>query len=151
MRGTRSVAAWSGALLAASALSLAASATPVQVHLTARTTAAQEIPQQTLRNAKANGLFWATLKPTTNGYSLDWRLTFTRLTGPATSAIIHLGTRGAHGAAMAVLCSPCRSGATGSAYFSPPELVLARAGKLYVNVRTARNPDGEIRGQIAVG
>jgi hypothetical protein len=127
----------------------AAAAGPVR--LTARPTPAQEVPKQAIRNPKATGTFFATLEPAADGYRLAWRLTFAKLSGRATSAIIHLGKPGAHGAAMAVLCSPCASGARGSAYFSPPELVLARAGKLYVNIRTTRNPSGEIRGQIAVG
>jgi hypothetical protein len=66
------------------------------------------------------------------------------------SAYIHEGRRGTHGAAFVFLCAPCRSGAHGSSFFSPSELALGRQGRLYVNVRTAMNPAGEIRGQISV-
>jgi CHRD domain-containing protein len=118
------------------------------VQVSARLTAAQESPPQQVRNLKASGTFRATVRPGKNGYRLVWKLTFARLTGVATSADVHHGARGAHGAAVLHLCSPCKSGATGAEYFSPPELTLARQGLLYVNVRTARNPAGEIRGQL---
>ena len=69
----------------------------------------------------------------------------------AKTAYLHQGRPGAHGAALVHLCSLCKSGATGSSYFSPPELKLVRAGKVYVNIRTAKNPSGEVRGQVRVG
>jgi hypothetical protein len=118
--------------------------------LVARLTPTQESPPQQVRNPRAAGTFTVTARPATNGYRLVWKLTFTRLSGAATSAYIHRGNRGTHGAALIHLCSPCRSGATGDEYLSPSELTLARRGKLYVNVRTLRNPDGEIRGQLRV-
>jgi hypothetical protein len=118
--------------------------------LVARLTPTQESPPQRVRNLEASGTFTVTARAVNNGYRLVWKLTFTRLSGTATSAYIHRGTPGTHGAALIHLCSPCRSGASGNEYLSPPELTLARQGKLYVNVRTMRNPDGEIRGQLRV-
>jgi CHRD domain len=99
----------------------------------------------------ASGSFTAQLRPIKNGYRLTWKLTFRGLSGRASTAYLHQGKPGTHGAALVHLCSLCKSGATGSSYFSPPELKLARAGRLYVNVRTAKNPSGEIRGQVRVG
>lgn len=110
----------------------------------------QESPAQKFKVADASGRFTGTVKKTSKGYRLYWRLTFAHLSGKATFAHIHRGKPGKHGPAVAFLCRACASGVQGRIYFSPPELKLARQGRLYVNVRTAKNPAGEIRGQITV-
>ena len=51
---------------------------------------------------------------------------------------------------MAVpLCGPCASGAHGTARLASKTKTALLAGTAYVNVHTARNAAGEIRGQIA--
>jgi CHRD domain len=49
---------------------------------------------------------------------------------------------------MVPLCGPCRSGQRGTAAITPAQLRTIRAGRTYVNVHTARNAAGEIRGQV---
>ena len=137
-----------GCALALSGLAAAAGRTSA---LRARLTPSQEVPRQTVKTPNASGAFAGTLRPAAKGYRLTWRLTFSRLSGRAASAYLHAGRPGRHGAAFVFLCAPCTSGAHGSSFFSPSELLLARQGRLYVNVRTAKNPAGEIRGQITVG
>jgi hypothetical protein len=132
--------AWSG-------LAAAAAGT---ISLKGRLGPSQEVPRQTVRTPNASGAFTGTLKPTAKGYRLSWRLTFTRLSGKATSAYLHQGKPGTHGAAFVFLCAPCTTGAHGSSFFSPSEVTLARQGRLYVNIRTTKNPAGEIRGQVTV-
>jgi hypothetical protein len=144
----RRVAARLGVAVAAALLAATALGSTSRVQIAARLTPGQESPPQQVHNLKASGTFLATVHPGSDGYRLVWKLTFARLRGVAMSADVHHGSPGNHGAAVIHLCSPCRSGATGAAYFSQPEVVLARAGLLYVNVRTARNPAGEIRGQL---
>jgi hypothetical protein len=110
----------------------------------------QVVPKPKSAPGSATGVFRATLSSAKNGYTITWRLTYGHLSGAATSAYVHLGNKGKHGPALLALCSPCKSGASGHAYFSPSELRLARAGGVYVNVRTLKNPAGEIRGQVVV-
>jgi hypothetical protein len=113
-----------------------------------RLTARQEVQRPKGRAARARGLF--TLTATANGSttSIAWRLTFSRLTGRAIGAHIHLGRRGVAGPVAVPLCAPCRSGARGTATVRPAVLAALEAGRAYVNVHTPRNPAGEIRGQI---
>ena len=106
----------------------------------------QEIPRP-VRAARANGRFTATAVKTGSSAVVTWRLTFTRLTGRAVAAHIHLGRRGVAGRVLVPLCGPCRTGATGRATVSGATLAALEAGRAYVNVHTARNPAGEIRGQ----
>jgi len=127
--------------LAVTAVSLAASR---GMGWSANLTAAQEIPKQTVKNAAAGGAFHATL----TGHKLKWTLTFSKLTGRATAAHIHMGAMGKAGNVVVPLCGPCKSGQSGTSTL--PAAVIAAAGKhlLYVNVHTAKNPGGEIRGQV---
>jgi Cu/Zn superoxide dismutase len=127
--------------LAVTAVSLAASRSTAW---SAKLTAAQEVPKQTVKNATASGAFHATL----TGKKLKWTLTFSKLTGPATAAHIHMAAMGKAGNVVVPLCGPCKSGQSGTATLTAA--VLAAAGKhlLYVNVHTAKNPGGEIRGQV---
>jgi hypothetical protein len=83
------------------------------------------------------------------GGSLSWRLTFQGLSGKATAAHVHLAKRGKAGAVAVSLCGPCRSGARGTAKLNAKTVTALLAGAAYVNVHTAKNPAGEIRGQVA--
>ena len=128
--------------LAVTAGSLAASHT--MMGWTAKLTAAQEVPKQVVKNAAGIGAFHATL----SGKKLTWTLTFSKLTGPATAAHIHMAAMGKSGNVVVPLCGPCKTMAHGTATLTAA--VIAGAGKhlLYVNVHTGKNPAGEIRGQI---
>lgn len=117
--------------------------------LTARLSAAQEVPKPRGVRAGAQGTFTAALVRSGAGGTLSWRLTFQGLTGKATASHIHVGVRGRAGAVRVSLCGPCRSGARGSAKVNAKTVTALLAGSTYVNVHTARNPAGEIRGQIA--
>ena len=112
--------------------------------LSATLTAAQEIPKQVVKNQAAHGAFTGTL----SGTHLKWKLTFVKLTGPATGAHIHLGVMGKSGNVAVPLCGPCKSGMTGTATISASLLAKIEKHATYVNVHTAKNPNGEIRGQL---
>jgi hypothetical protein len=135
-----------GALTLA-ALSLAAARTTVW---TAALSSGQEVPKQVVVNTAAHGQFRATV----NGTTLRWKLTYAKLTGPATAAHIHMAAKGKSGNVVVPLCGPtpkCRSGITGSATVSASVLAAFKKHLLYVNVHTAKNPNGEIRGQLSRG
>ena len=117
--------------------------------LTARLSAAQEVPKPKGVPAAAKGTFTAGLVRRGAGGTLSWRLNFQGLTGKATASHIHVGARGRAGAVRVALCGPCRTGARGSATVNAKTFNALLAGGTYVNVHTARNPAGEIRGQVA--
>ena len=114
---------------------------------TAALSSGQEIPKQAVRNTAARGLFKGTLK----GNKLTWTLTFSKLTGPAGAAHIHKARKGVSGDVVVSLCGPCKSPVKGTATITPALLTAFKKHLLYVNVHTAKNPAGEIRGQLAVG
>jgi CHRD domain len=144
---TKLVAALLTAAVAALALTALSSAgTRGVMGVSAKLTAAQEVPKQVVVNTKGTGLFAASLR----GKKLTWKLTFSGLTGPATAAHIHLGAMGKAGNVVVVLCaSTCKSGKTGTAMLSTALVSALSKHLLYVNVHTAKNPAGEIRGQLA--
>ena len=119
---------------------------------TAQTTfklkAAMNIGQETTRvqgtKAGAAGRFTATL----NGTTLKWTLTFKNLSGAATAAHIHTAPRGVAGPVTVPLCAPCTSLVSGTTVLTADQMKDLLAGKQYVNVHTAKNAGGEIRGQI---
>ncbi len=111
----------------------------------AKLTAAQEVPKQVVKNTAASGTFTATL----SGTKLKFTLTFSKLTGPATAAHIHLGAMGASGNVVVPLCAPCKSPVSGTVTVSAALRKDFTKHLLYVNVHTRRNPNGEIRGQLA--
>ena len=141
MKKLAAFAVVAGAALALAAMSLAA---PRGMGWSAKLTAAQEIPKQAVKTPAAHGAFTAAL----HGTKLTWKLTFSKLSGPATAAHIHMAGMGKAGGVVVALCGPCKSGASGTA--TVPAAVLKAFPKhlLYVNVHTAKNPAGEIRGQL---
>lgn len=117
---------------------------------TAALSSGQEVPKQVVKNAAAHGTF----KGTVTGKTLKWKLTYAKLTGPATGAHIHMAAKGKAGNVVVPLCGGapvCKSGLTGTATLTPALLTAFKKHLLYVNVHTAKNPNGEIRGQLAVG
>jgi hypothetical protein len=106
----------------------------------------QEVPHPKGTKAGASGHFSATL----DGTTLKWSLTFAHLSGPATASHIHSGARGKSGNVLVALCGPCTSPASGTATVTADQVASMKSGGTYVNVHTAKNPNGEIRGQITV-
>lgn len=82
---------------------------------------------------------------------LTWRLTHSGTTGTVTAAHLRLGARGATGRVVAVLCAPCgRTIPTRSARLPVAVAAAVRNGRAYVELVTAANPGGELRGQVVV-
>jgi len=133
------------ALVAGSVAAGAKPAPKTTFKLKAALTIGQEKPIPKGTRLGASGRFTATLKGTT----LTWRLTFTHLSGPATAAHIHKGARKVAGPVVIPLCGPCMSPVTGGpTTLTADEVKDLLAGRYYVNVHTAKNLGGEIRGQI---
>jgi hypothetical protein len=138
------LAAGAAFALTLAALSLAATKSTVW---TAALSSGQEVPKQVVKDAAAHGLFKGTL----TGHKLKWKLTFAKLTGPAMQAHIHKAAKGKSGAVVVPLCAPCKNGQTGTSTISSALMKDFAKHLLYVNVHTAKNPNGEIRGQLAKG
>lgn len=80
---------------------------------------------------------------------LTWKLTYSGLTGPATAAHFHGPAEAGKNAGVAVaIPNATSSPAEGSATLTDAQAADLLAGKMYVNVHTAANPGGEIRGQV---
>ena len=111
-------------------------------------TARQEVPRPKGRANRARGAFTATVTRSGTSGAIAWRLTFSRLTGRAIAAHVHIGARGRAGGVALPLCGPCRSGVRGTANVNAALLAALESGRAYVNVHTRQNPAGEIRGQL---
>jgi hypothetical protein len=120
-------------------------AAPKGMGWSAKLDAMQEVPAQAVHAANGKGTFHGTL----HGNKLKWTLSFSGLSGPATAAHIHVGAMGKAGNVVVALCAPCKAMSHGTATLSKAVMKDASKHKLYVNVHTAKNPAGEIRGQIA--
>jgi hypothetical protein len=133
------------AVLVIAALALATARHPVW---TARLSAAQEV--QPVQNRAAHGVFTGTLSQGV----LTWKLTYAKLTGPAIAANVYKGARGQIGTVGVPLCAhshpACESGVTGTFRITTKVKHWIDHHLLYVNIHTARYPNGEIRGQITV-
>lgn len=114
----------------------------------AKLTAKAEVPAPAGVPAAAKGAFTGHYVENAKGAVLTWRLGFSGLSGSATAAHIHMGKPGVAGAVLVPLCGPCKSGQSGKATISKAVISALEAGTAYVNVHTAKNAAGEIRGQI---
>ena len=117
--------------------------------LTSNLSARSEVPKPTGVPAAAAGRFTGTVVELQNDRGrLTWRLTFSKLSGRAQAAHVHSGKPGKAGGVLAPLCGPCRSGQRGTVMITHKQLRTIRTGRAYVNVHTADNQAGEIRGQV---
>ena len=121
----------------------------------ARLTSRAEVPRNT---SQATGE--AQFRISRTGRSISYRIEAEDLTGGVQAAHVHFGRSGQAGPVILAICkSACRlpkSGRLTSKNFSRAEGVrnfaaavrMLRAGRTYVNLHTAANKAGEIRGQI---
>ena len=80
---------------------------------------------------------------------LSWTLTYSGLSGPATGAHFHGPAEAGKNAGVKVaIPNATSSPAEGSATLTDEQAADLTAGKYYINVHTAANPGGEIRGQV---
>lgn len=121
-------------------------AAPVRTALTSR----QEVPKPKGNVRRSTGSFVATVTKEGTTGAVTWRLNFSRLTGAAVAAHIHVGRAGRAGPVAVALCGPCRNGQRGNAVLNAATLAAIEAGRGYVNIHTRRNPAGEVRGQLPV-
>ncbi|HZL30859.1 MAG TPA: CHRD domain-containing protein [Pseudolabrys sp.] len=80
---------------------------------------------------------------------LSWKGSYSGLTGPATAAHFHGPAPAGKNAAVLVPISPNGPSFEGSATLTDAQAKALADGDLYVNVHTAANKGGEIRGQLA--
>lgn len=107
-----------------------------------------EVPKPTGTKVGAGGTFNLTKTESSGSYTIAWQLVFKSLTGRAAAAHIHRGKVGKAGPVLVSLCGPCTSGQKGKAKVSKGVVAAITSCGTYVNVHTAKNAAGEIRGQI---
>ena len=131
--------------LAATALVTAVTASADVIHFTAKLDGASETPANA---SKGTGSAEATLDTKTK--KLTWTVSYSGLSGPATMAHFHGPAPAGKAAPVAVpLTPPLASPVHGSATLTDTQVGDLRGGLWYVNIHTAKIPEGEIRGQLA--
>ncbi|MBA3811717.1 MAG: CHRD domain-containing protein [Caulobacteraceae bacterium] len=130
--------------LAALALFSSPAAFAEVLHYSATLDGASETPPNT---SKASGTADVTLD--TESKMLSWTVTYADLSGPASAAHFHGPAAVGVAAGVTVpIPPPLKSPISGSASINDGQIGDLRAGLWYVNVHTAQNPKGEIRGQV---
>ncbi|MGI8524807.1 MAG: CHRD domain-containing protein [Pseudolabrys sp.] len=130
------------ALACATALAIASPAMAAMVNMKADMKASSEVPPN---DSKGSGAVTATFDSASK--KLTWKGNYSGLSGPATAAHFHAGEPGKNGGVV-VPISPNASPFEGSATLTDEQAADLMAGKWYVNVHTAANKGGEIRGQM---
>ena len=80
---------------------------------------------------------------------LSWKVTYSGLSGPATAAHFHGPAEAGKNAGVAVaIPNAAASPVKGEATLTEAQAADLLGGKYYINIHTAANPGGEIRGQV---
>jgi len=98
---------------------------------------------------KSGGTGSAAVSIDTATKKVSWTVQYSGLSGPAAAAHIHCGAPAGANSGVAVsfgtsLASPF----SGSGEMTDAQIADLAAGKCYVNIHTAANKGGEIRGQL---
>ena len=104
---------------------------------------ASEVPALTV---PGTGSATVTLDKSTK--TLTWNVAYSGLTGPARAAHFHGPAAAGTNATPVVPITVSASPMVGSAQLTDAQIADLMAGKWYVNIHTAANQGGEIRGQV---
>jgi CHRD domain len=131
------------ALACTGALALATPSMAASTTFKANLSAASEVPPN---DSKGKGAVTATYDDATK--TLTWKGTYSDLTGPATAAHFHGPGAVGKNAGVMVPITPNGPSFEGSATLNDAQAKALVDGDMYVNVHTATNKGGEIRGQL---
>lgn len=131
--------------IAMSVLAAAAFAGPASAEkLKATLDAKSEVPATT-----SSGTGTADLDYDAASKKLSWTVTYSGLSGPATAAHFHGPAEAGKNAGVAVaIPNATSSPVKGEATLTEAQAADLLGGKYYINIHTAANPGGEIRGQV---
>ena len=103
--------------------------------------------QPTPNDSKGTGTAEVTYDTTSK--TLTWTITFDGLTGPATAAHFHgPAAPGANAGVALLIDNNPTSPAKGTATLTDAQAADLQGGRWYINIHTAANRGGEIRGQV---
>jgi hypothetical protein len=133
------------AIIAVGAIAAGASATVAEtLHYTATLDGAQETPPT---GSPATG--HAEVALDTDSKTLIWTIDYKDLSGPATMAHFHgPAAMGVPAGVVVVIPGATDHPIKGSAVLTDEQENMLRDGKLYINIHSAKDPKGEIRGQV---
>ncbi|MGB8611044.1 MAG: CHRD domain-containing protein [Pseudolabrys sp.] len=131
------------ALAYIAALAIAGPSMAANVNLKADLKAASEVPPT---DSKGTGAVTATFD--TASRKLSWKGDVSGLSGPATAAHFHAAEPGKNGGVVVPIAGADKGSFEGSATLTDAQADELLAGKWYVNVHTAANKGGEVRGQV---
>jgi hypothetical protein len=130
-------------LIAAAILSMPLGALARTMAFKADLTAASEVPP---KNSQGTGSLTGSLDTATHVFT--YHLTYSGLTGPATAAHFHGPAAVGANSGPEVPIKSLQSPIDGTATLTPAQQKDLVSGMWYVNVHTAANAGGEIRGQV---
>jgi hypothetical protein len=82
----------------------------------------------------------------TDANKVSWKITYENLTGDATAAHFHGPAKvGENADPIVDITANIKEG---SADITADQLKMIREGNAYINIHTAKYPDGEVRGQV---
>ncbi len=135
------------AALAISAFLAAAGVAAAQeTKFMANLTGAEEVPPVETSATGTADVTW-----NAESKELSWSVEFDGLSGPATAAHFHGPAAPGENAGPVVPIEDLESPSEGTATLTDEQAAQLAGGQWYVNVHTAANPDGEIRGQVTEG
>ncbi len=115
-----------------------------QINFKADLSGANEVPPVT-----TPGKGSATASLDTGTKTLTWTVDYSGLTGPVTAAHVHgPAAPGANAGVLVPLSGNLASPIKGSATLTNAQVSDLEAGRTYINLHTAENKGGEIRGQL---
>jgi len=131
--------------LAAAALAFAGCSS-----MKAATTGAMTVPLSASNEVPPNASSGSgTGKVELDGTVLKWTITYSGMTGPVTAGHFHgPAPAGANAGVVVPFAGPLASPIVGSATLTSAQVDQLKAGLWYINLHTAANPGGEIRGQV---
>src|SRR5215472_4692241 len=115
-----------------------------EINFKADLSGASEVPPITTA-----GTGTATAGLDTTAKTLTWTVTYSGLSGPATAGHIHgPAAPGANAGVLVPFSGSLASPIKGSATLTDAQISDLEAGRTYINLHTANNKGGEIRGQL---